>query len=216
MCIRDRGTYGIEKASQIYFGVSAKDLDLPQAALLAGIIKSPSIYNPFSSLEKATSRRNLVLKLMNEQERIDSEEYLNAISATIELNKIKQVAADGSQSHIAPYFIDYVKQQLYEKKFTDYDVFKGGLRIYTTLDPDLQKKAETAVRTIFPQDPEPSYSLISTDPKNGYIYALIGGKDYNTSKFNIATQGKRPVSYTHLRAHETDSYLVCRLLLEKK
>ena len=185
------GTYGIEKASQIYFGVSAKDLDLPQAALLAGIVKSPSIYNPFSSLEKATSRRNLVLKLMYEQKRINSEEYLNAISATIELNKIKQVAADGSQSHIAPYFVDFVKQQLYEKKFTDYDVFKGGLRIYTTLDPDLQKKAETAVRTIFPQDPEPSYSLISTDPKNGYIYALIGGKDYNTSKFNIATQGKR-------------------------
>jgi penicillin-binding protein 1A len=185
------GTYGVEKASQTYFGVSANDLNLQQAALLAALVKAPSIYNPYSDIEKAKSRRNLVLKLMYEQERINKEEYLEAISSPIELNKDTQVAGDEQQNQIAPYFVDFVKQQLYEKKFTDYDVFKGGLRIYTTLDIELQKKAENAIRTVFPQDPEPSYSLISTDPANGYIYALIGGKDYNTSKFNIATQGKR-------------------------
>ena len=185
------GTYGVEKASQAYFGVSANDLNLEQAALLAALVKAPSIYNPYSSIEKAQSRRNLVLKLMYEQQRIDKEEYLSAIASSVELNKNTQVAGELQQNNIAPYFVDFVKQQLYEKKFTDYDVFKGGLRIYTTLDIDLQKKAENAIRTVFPQDPEPSYSLISTDPANGYIYALIGGKDYNTSKFNIATQGKR-------------------------
>jgi len=185
------GTYGIEKASQTYFGVSANDLNLQQAALLAALVKAPSIYNPYSSIEKAQSRRNLVLKLMYEQERINKEEYLEAISSPIELNKDTKIAGELQQSNIAPYFVDFVKQQLYEKKFTDYDVFKGGLRIYTTLDINLQKKAEDAIRTVFPQDPGPSYSLISTDPSNGYIYALIGGKDYNTSKFNIATQGKR-------------------------
>ena len=65
------------------------------------------------------------------------------------------------------------------------------MRIYTTLDTDLQEKAEEALKTVFPQDPGPSYSLISLDPSNGYILALVGGKDYSQSKFNIATQGKR-------------------------
>ena len=185
------GTYGVEKASRTYFGVRANDLNLQQAALLAALVKAPSIYNPYSDIEKAKSRRNLVLELMYEQKRIDKEKYLNAISSPVELNKDTNDAGGEKQTQIAPYFIDFVKQQLYEKKFTDYDVFKGGLRIYTTLDIDLQKKAENAIRTVFPQDPEPSYSLISTDPSNGYIYALIGGKDYNTNKFNIATQGKR-------------------------
>ncbi|MHB1346505.1 MAG: transglycosylase domain-containing protein [Candidatus Humimicrobiaceae bacterium] len=185
------GTYGVEKASKIYFGVRANDLNLQQAALLAALVKAPSIYNPYSDIEKAKSRRNLVLKLMYEQKRIDKEKYLNAIASSVELSKDTNVAGGEKQTQIAPYFIDFVKQQLYEKKFTDYDVFKGGLRIYTTLDLDLQKKAENAIRSIFSHDPEPSYSLISTDPSNGYIYALIGGKDYNTNKFNIATQGKR-------------------------
>lgn len=185
------GTYGVEKASQAYFGISANDLNLQQAALLAALVKAPSIYNPYSDIKKAQDRRNLVLKLMYEQQRIDKEQYLNAISSPVELNKDTQLAEDEHQNQIAPYFIDYVKQQLYGKKFTDYDVFKGGLRIYTTLDIGLQEKAENAIRTVFPQDPGPSYSLISTDPANGYIYALIGGKDYNTNKFNIATQGKR-------------------------
>ena len=185
------GTYGVEKASQAYFGISANDLNLQQAALLAALVKAPSIYNPYSDIKKVQDRRNLVLKLMYEQQRIDKEQYLNAISSPVELNKDTQFAEDEQQNQIAPYFIDYVKQQLYEKKFTDYDVFKGGLRIYTTLDIGLQEKAENAIRTVFPQDPGPSYSLISTDPANGYIYALIGGKDYNTNKFNIATQGKR-------------------------
>jgi len=185
------GTYGVEKASQVYFGISANDLNLQQAALLAALVKAPSIYNPYSDIKKAQDRRNLVLKLMYEQQRIDKEQYLNAISPSVELNKDTQLAEDEQQNQIASYFIDYVKQQLYEKKFTDYDVFKGGLRIYTTLDIGMQEKAENAIRTVFPQDPGPSYSLISTDPANGYIYALIGGKDYNTNKFNIATQGKR-------------------------
>ncbi len=70
-------------------------------------------------------------------------------------------------------------------------MFKGGLRIYTTLDTSLQQNAEDAIKKVFPEDPGPSYALISMDPANGYIYSLIGGKDYNKSKFNIATQGKR-------------------------
>ncbi|MBN1298143.1 MAG: PBP1A family penicillin-binding protein [Actinobacteria bacterium] len=185
------GTYGVEKASQVYFGISAEELDLPQAALLAALIRAPEIYNPFNNSEKAQSRRNLVLQLMHEQNLIDREEYLNAISEPVILTEKTVFSVNPAEDYVAPFFIDYVKQQLYEKKFTDYDVFKGGLRIYTTLDKELQTKAEQAFKTVFPQQPEPSYSLISTDPLNGYIYALVGGKDYSSSKFNIATQGKR-------------------------
>jgi penicillin-binding protein 1A len=185
------GSYGVEKAAQIYFGINAKDLDLAQSALLAAIIKGPSYYNPYSNPEQALARRNLVLKLMYDQERISKDQYLNAISVPIVLNENASAGNGGTKDLQAPYFVDFVKQQLYEKKFTDYDVFKGGLRIYTTLDPDLQQKAENAIKTVFSSDPEPSYAIISTDPSNGYIYALVGGKDYSTSKFNIATQGKR-------------------------
>jgi len=185
------GAYGIEKASQIYFGVHASDLTLAQAALLAGLARAPEEYSPFNDIEKAKSRRNLVLKLMYEQGYIDKKQYLDALISPIILNKDYSINGSMNKNRFAPYFIDYVKHLLYKKKFTDYDVFKGGLRIYTTLDPSLQKKAENAIKTVFSQEIGPSYSLISVDPQNGYIYALIGGKDYNKSKFNIAIQGKR-------------------------
>ncbi len=185
------GSYGVEKAAQTYFGVSASELDVSQSAMLAALVRSPEIYNPFNNSEKAKSRRNLVLKMMYDQGFINSDQYLESISEPIILNNDQGSGSDGTSYVFAPYFIDYVKQQLYEKKFTDYDVFKGGLRIYTTLDPDLQKKAEESIDTVFPEEPGPSYALISVDPTNGYIYALIGGKDYNENKFNVATQGKR-------------------------
>ncbi len=185
------GAYGIEKASEIYFGINASDLTLPQAALLAGLLRAPEIYSPFNDIEQAESRRNLVLQLMYEQELIDSYEYIDALSEPVEVNESSDSTMAQTDSRIAPYFIDYVKRSLYEQKFTDYDVFKGGLRIYTTLDIDLQEKAEKAIKKVFPEEIGPSYSLICTDPDNGYIYALIGGKDYNSSKFNIAIQGKR-------------------------
>lgn len=185
------GAYGIEKASQIYFGVHASNLTLSQAALLAGLPSAPELYSPFNNLEYARSRRNLVLKLMYEQELINSKDYLDALAEPIILNEKLAVNTAGGSNRLAPYFIDFVKQQLYEKKFTDYDVFKGGLRIYTTLDISLQNKAEDAFSKVFPEEIGPSYSLVSINPANGYIYALIGGKDYSTSKFNIATQGKR-------------------------
>ena len=185
------GAYGIQKASKIYFGIDASELSLSQAALLAGLVRTPELYSPFNDIEKSKIRRDLVLQLMYDQGFINTDQYLDALAEPVVINENPTVDSEIYGSRIAPYFIDYVKQRLYEKKFTDYDVFKGGLRIYTTLDTDMQEKAEDAIKTIFPEDPGPSYSLISVDPDNGYIYALIGGKDYNISKFNIATQGKR-------------------------
>ncbi|MBC8389910.1 MAG: transglycosylase domain-containing protein [Actinobacteria bacterium] len=185
------GTYGVEKASQVYFGTSAKDLTLPQAALLAGLVRAPESYSPFNNIEKATSRRNLVLRLMHEQGFIESNQYLEVIASPVVLSEYGLKDNLDYSDRIAPYFVDYIKEILYMKKFTDYDVFKGGLKIYTTLDLDLQNKAEEAIKTVFPQEIGPSYALISMNPGNDYIHALIGGKDYSESKFNIAIQGKR-------------------------
>jgi len=185
------GAYGIQKASKIYLGIDASELSLSQAALLAGLVRTPELYSPFNDIEKSKRRRDLVLQLMYDQGFINTDQYLDALAEPVVINEDPTFDSEIYSSRIAPYFIDYVKQRLYEKKFTDYDVFKGGLRIYTTLDTDMQEKAEDAIKTIFPEDPGPSYSLISVDPDNGYIYALIGGKDYNISKFNIAIQGKR-------------------------
>ena len=186
------GTYGIEKASEIYLGKNASDLSIAEAAMLAGMVQAPEIYSPFNNIESAKYRRDHVITQMYEQGFIDSKEYLGALAEPIETNGSGNNMISGQSSNkIAPYFIDFVKQQLYEQKFNDYDVFKGGLRIYTTLDLDLQNKAQEAVTAVFPEKIAPSYSLICADPSNGYIYALIGGKDYKESKFNIATQGKR-------------------------
>jgi penicillin-binding protein 1A len=182
------GSYGIEKASQVYFGISSSELSLSQAALLAGLIRAPEIYSPFNDMDKSRNRRNLVLQLMKEQEKITSQEYLDALAEPIVLAE-RQDFIDSSR--VAPYFIDHVKKELYEKKFTDYDVFKGGLRIYTTLDKKLQNDAENAFKKIFDTPIEPTYGLVSLDSYNGYIYALVGGKDYEKSKFNTVTQAQR-------------------------
>ncbi|MFC2145154.1 PBP1A family penicillin-binding protein, partial [Actinomycetota bacterium] len=186
------GTYGVEKASEIYFNKKASELSIAEAALLAGMVQAPEVYSPFNNIENAKYRRDQVTTMMYEQGFIDSKEYLAALAEPVETNGSENNITSGQSSNrLAPYFIDFVKQQLYEQKFNDYDVFKGGLRIYTTLDLDLQNKAQEAVSKVFPEKIVPSYSLVCADPSNGYIYALIGGKDYNKSKFNIATQGKR-------------------------
>src|SRR5450830_193146 len=184
------GSYGIEKAAQTYFGVSAKDLSVSQSALLAGLLKAPEVYSPFNNLKNAVSRRTVALNLMKEQGFIDEEQFRQAVEDPIILNTNVNISGQ-EENRFAPFFVDYVKQQLYDKKFTDSDVFKGGLRIYTTLDKDLQVKAENSFKKVFKEPIGPSYSLISVDSNNGYIYAIVGGKDYSISKFNIATQDKR-------------------------
>lgn len=184
------GSYGIEKASQTYFGKNAENLSISEAAMLAGLLRLPEVYSPFNNIEKAKNRRNVVLGLMKEQGYITASQYNEAINEAVIVN-MGGLMNSNTENRFAPYFIDFVKQQLYEKKFSDYDVFKGGLRIYTTLDKEMQVIAENSFSKVFQNPIDPSYSLVSVDPSNGYIYAMVGGKDYNISKFNITTQGKR-------------------------
>jgi penicillin-binding protein 1A len=179
------GAYGLEAASETFFGVHAQSLSLPQAALLAGVIRSPAHYNPFNHPQSARERRALVLSLMADQGYITKEEA--AAAATSPLPKAKKVML---RSGIAPHFIDYVTQRLVAL-VGEHAAYTGGLKVYTTLDLDLQKAAVKAIADALPDKKDPSASLVALDPKTGNVLAMVGGRDYATQQYNVATQGHR-------------------------
>lgn len=179
------GCYGIETASLNFFGKHAKDLTLPEAALLAGIVKAPSYYSPYHNKEAALNRRNIVLKRMYELGYINSKAYEQAIKTPIKLKPLPQYTY-----YAADYFVEYVKQILLDKYGEDM-VFKGGLRVYTTINMKLQKAAEKAVFETLDRPNDPDASLVSIDVKTGHILAMVGGKNFRKSKFNLAVQGRR-------------------------
>ncbi len=188
-----QSAYGVETASQTYFGKNSKDVTIAEAALLAGVIQTPNANNPFIDPGRALARRDKVISNMLEQGKISSAEAKAAIDTPIQLAPIDLV---GGSRH--PYFVDFVKQTiLTDSSFGETEaeradaLYKGGLRIYTTIDPKLQQYAEEAVWGTLDRPEDPSGSLVSIEPKTGYIKAMVGGKDYNTSKLNLATQGKR-------------------------
>ncbi|MCL4499251.1 MAG: penicillin-binding protein, partial [Chloroflexi bacterium] len=152
--------YGVETASQKYFGKSAKDLTLSEGATLAGIITSPNVFSPWINAEKAKGRRDEVLKKMLELKKITREEYAGAVATPLTVRPPQKTTT------IAPYFVEYVKQLLLnDPKFGDKKVFKGGLRIYTTIDLNLQRKAEDAAWNVLDHPDDPSVSIVSVDPK---------------------------------------------------
>jgi penicillin-binding protein 1A len=194
-----RGAYGIEAASQTYFGKSVEKLDLQESATLAGLPQAPSAYSPFNYPERAVKRRNHVLKRMFAEEKISLPGYMGA-------KKLPLVLHTHDEKKVGSYFIEYIRQQL-EEKYKNSLVYKGGLNIYTTLDLEMQKTAEDALRkSLLALDkrqrrfkivkgespvPEVEGALIALDPEAGYIKALVGGFDFERSKFNRAIQAKR-------------------------
>lgn len=133
------GAYGVESAARTFFGKHIEDLDLAQAALLAGLPKAPNLYNPNRHPERAIARRNYVLKRMLEEGYIDYNVYQASINTSIDLIKNK------GQTIQAPYFVEYIRSYL-EEKYGATALYRGGLKVYTTIDLDLQKHAEEAVK----------------------------------------------------------------------
>ena len=193
------GLYGAEAASLGYFGKPAADLTLSEAALLAGLVKSPSTYAPTVDLDRALARRRVVLQAMRDAEVIDRSAYDAAVNAPVQLN-------DGlrSQEPFGQYFKEEVRKQLVER-FGWERVYEGGLKVYTTLDLDLQKAAESEVsrglqeiekrqlrRKQVPVSSDPlQAALVSMDPSTGEVRAMVGGRDFQHSHFNRVTQAKR-------------------------
>lgn len=182
-----RGAYGVESAARRFFGVTTSDLTLAQSALLAGCIQSPTRYDPFANPADATERRNLVLREMRDQEYVTAEEA--ALAAAEPLN-LKDAATNTATPQFAPYFVEYVRRDLLERLGSE-RLYKGGLRIYTTLDPAAQRAAETAARTILPDPADPEVAIAAVRWRDGAVVAIVGGRDFNAEQFDLATQGKR-------------------------
>ena len=182
-------SYGIETASLGYFGKHARDLTLAEAALLAGLPQSPSNYNPLVNLDLAVQRRNLVLGNMLKAGDITQEEYEAAKAEEVVLNPV-DTTMDHSEKF--PYFVDYVRGLL-EQDFDQDTIFKGGLKVYTTIDPTWQAMAEEACQEGLEDmyDDELEAAMVAIDPATGYIKAMVGGKDYSVQQYNLATQARR-------------------------
>lgn len=173
-------TYGVQAASQMFFGKDAKDLTLAESALLAGIPKGPKYYSPYLSMQNAKDRQKLVLQAMVDQGHITREQADAAAKEPLTILPLKK-----NEPSEAPYFQDYVRTYAVERLGIPEDLFDaGGLRITTTLDLRMQKIAEEAVAKQMTDDSELQAALIAIDPRNGYIKAMIGGKSYKENQFN--------------------------------
>jgi penicillin-binding protein 1A len=188
-----KGVYGIEAASRAYFNKPAQELSLAEAALLAGLPKSPNLYSPFTHPNLARWRRNHVLRRMVSAGFITPEQGKAAQAQDIRLNPPKGIEGLG------PYFSEAVRQYV-EERYGFNMLYHRGLNIYTSLNLNMQRAAETAVRQgirelilrqKYPEGLTPQAALVAIDPHNGYIKALVGGTDFSTSQFNRATQAKR-------------------------
>ena len=186
------GKYGIETASKYYFGKSAKDLTLAEAAMLTGIPKSPSNYSPFVNLKKATQRQQMILKSMYDDGVISEAEYNKALDE--ELKFVGEEEEDELESVM--YYQDAVIEELKSlKEIPESFLETGGLKVYTSLDMEAQKQLEETVKSTMP-DSDLETASVMVNPNNGRVIALVGGKDYSKSEFNRATDAKRQVGST--------------------
>lgn len=190
-------SYGVERASQVYFGKHASDLSIQEAALLAGLPNSPSRLNPFYHPDRAAARQKTILKRMASQRMIPSEMVDSLTSTLVRLTERKSRNERGS------FPVDYALELANEAVGTDLVNF-GGVRIFTGIDPYLQKIAQRAVtsgldelekRLIQQQDDNQSRlegALVAIDVGTGQIVALVGSRDYTTSPYNRAVRSRRP------------------------
>jgi penicillin-binding protein 1A len=182
--------YGIQQAAETYFGKSAAMLDLPEAALLAGIPEDPSLWDPVAHPQAAAQRRTVVLQAMLAQGDISRADYEGARATP--LPKRRDVRLPGTRSSTAAYFANYVIQQLIDDPhYGPKKVFGGGLHVTTTIDLGLQKLALDAVQKVLPGPTGPSAALVALDPRDGKVLAMVGGRNYRQSQFNLAVQGER-------------------------
>jgi penicillin-binding protein 1A len=231
------GAYGIASAASRMFNKSVEELSINDCALLIGLLKGPNWYNPQRHPERAVVRRNAVLASMRDDDKLTDEQYDSLSALPLEIN------VRNEKTGLAPYFTEWVRQYI-EGKYGEDELYNGGLKVYTTLDWELQQVAEEAIKAHLDSlqariearrkisDPRYSYmttdtvaidsltgenlsidtsliindslyvdsvraykqiqgAAITLDNANGHILAMVGGRDFEESKFNRATQGKR-------------------------
>ncbi|MBR9885866.1 MAG: penicillin-binding protein 1B, partial [Oceanospirillales bacterium] len=190
-----RAIHGFGMGSQYYFGRPVGELSLSQVALLAGLVKGPSYYDPRRHPERALNRRNLVLRLLHEQDKISDADYEEAVAEPLGVVEQRSL-----QKGAYPAYLDLVRRQLREE-YREEDLSSEGLRVFTALDPQVQSRAERAQSTTLEQL-EKRYgqsakgleaSMVVTDPQTGEILAVIGGRDSRYEGFNRALDALRPI-----------------------
>ncbi|MCW2924568.1 MAG: penicillin-binding protein family [Thermoleophilia bacterium] len=177
--------YGIEAASLTYFNKSAKDLTIPEAAMLAGLPQSPTQYDPYTkgNVAKAKGRRDDVLDAMYDQGMITKREHAAAVASSIRLHPTSRFT-----ERKLPYFFDYVEQELIQQ-YGSATVRQGGLKIRTTINPKMQRLAEQAIKDKLYEGPSAAIAVLDT--KTGEIRAMASSSSYAQSKFNRASQARR-------------------------
>jgi penicillin-binding protein 1B len=192
---RDRAIHGVGLASLYYFGKTVDRLTLTEGALLVAMVKGPGVYDPYRHADRALERRNLVLREMRSTGAITMEEYMLARSTSLGVNA---KASMGTSPH--PAFVDLVYRHL-RRDYDEADLRSEGLRIFTTLDPHVQNKAEQVLERRIAQfdrdrrfgDPGLEGAVVVTDSQTGEVEALIGGHDPRYHGFNRALDAARPV-----------------------
>lgn len=182
------GAYGIESASQMYFGKSAADLNLAESAMLAGIPKGPTYYSPYNNMKKAKDRQKVVLASMVTTGSITQEQADEAYNEILDIKPKSQPKTNEKAS----YFRDYIRNVVVNELGIDSAKLEhGGLNIYTTLDMKMQEAAEETVASGMDNESDLEVGLVSIDPRNGYVKAMVGGTDYNSSQYNHALADNR-------------------------
>ncbi|RDW20513.1 transglycosylase domain-containing protein [Oceanobacillus chungangensis] len=183
------GTYGVEAASKYFFDKSAEELDLAEAAMLAGVPKGPTYYSPFNNAENAINRQAIILQLMLNNNAITMQEYEHAKKEVLAYSQTRKI---DKKKKIGPYFQDLALKEA--AKLLDLEmkaVRTGGFNIYTTLDVDEQSKLETTTSATISGQSNIEIGAMAMDPESGAIRALIGGRDYQKSPFNRAVDALR-------------------------
>lgn len=184
------GVYGFGRAAKVYFDKDLSALTLPEAALLAGIIRAPNIYSPYKHPQMALERRNTVLRLMCDEGYITEKTCLRASKAPL------GIAPYVPRTRHAPYFVDYILASI-DDQFPVGELSRGGYRIFTTLDMQAQLAAERIlereIRSLDSGGTSLQGAVVVMEPNSGAIMAMVGGKDYARSQFNRAVQMRRQI-----------------------
>jgi penicillin-binding protein 1A len=204
-------SYGIQSASRNFFSKDVEELTIEESALLIGVLKGQSLYNPINNPDRAISRRNVVLNSMHSVGNFTKTDYDSLVNIPLNLNPVQD------DHIIAPYFTEYIRQQLNQLQDSlGVNVYEDGLRVYTTLNTEIQKYMEQAVDSnivkienrarnqkalikikkemadsVFAEMTKLQLAFVCIEPENGHILAMIGGRNFNDSKWNRATQMKR-------------------------
>lgn len=192
------GAYGVGAGAKIYFNKSVDELDISEAATLAGVVKAPTRLSPFVDIEATEERRRLVLAAMYEQGYIDESDYERNLARTLwsladsadPVGPVTLVVPRPKKGASRfPHFVDLVEAELTEQLGPDM-IYTAGLTIETTIDPELQREAESAVADRLENTEAPiEMALVSVDPADGHIKAMVAGRDYAVSQVNLATGG---------------------------